>query len=407
MAPNQPRSRSLPEKPSAVHLRKQAKDLARSEALQLAAAQRRLAREYGFRNWSELMRHVKSLSAAYKATREADEAAGASAPEAGPAIKIWLKRPVADLPLSRRAFTGLQLKNIGNIGELLQYTEPDLLEIKNFGRKSLNEIKIVLSKLGLSLATRSEVEKHLPFLPLRELIAFPHMVYPVFVARPKSIKAIRSALNRKLPIVMAAQKDPAIESPKDADIYRIGVVGNLIKVADVPDGSLKALIECRRRVRVTRLTEDGEFMEARAEELKEPAAEGLDKLLESLASAFVSSRFKSLAANRSTFLNSLRNPSVIADRIASDLPIEVSQKQELLELLNPAKRLEKLLSHLTSQMFGVGDQVKIVGGDFVDFDGTIKEVRPSEGKVRVAISIFGRSESIELDFSQIRPATPK
>jgi ATP-dependent Lon protease len=239
------------------------------------------------------------------------------------------------------------------------------------------------------------------------LIAFPHVVYPVFVGRPKSVKAIKSAVSRKLPIVMAAQKDAAVESPEDADFYRIGVLGNLIKVADLPDGTLKALIECKRRVRVTQLIEDGESMEARTEELTEPVTEGLDKLLESVASAFVSSRFRSLAANRSMFLNSLRNPSVIADRIASDLSIEVFQKQELLELLDPEKRLQKLLGHLTSQMFGVGDDVKIVRGAFVDFDGTIKEVRPSVGKVQVAISIFGRSKSIELDFSQIRPVTPK
>src|SRR5215470_19113511 len=106
-----------------------------------------------------------------------------------------------------------------------------------------------------------ELEKNLPFLPLRDLIAFPHMVYPVFVGRLKSIKAIRSAMNRQLPIVMAAQKDPAVESPNDVDVYRIGVVGSLIQVADIPDGTLKALIECRRRVRVTQLIQGAEFME--------------------------------------------------------------------------------------------------------------------------------------------------
>src|SRR5262249_50869610 len=107
----------LPRDPNREHLRKEAKRLARDGGLQLAAAQRRLAQEYGYKNWSELVRHVKSLSAAHKATREADEAAGATAPEAVPAIKILLKRPVADVPLSRRAFTGLELKNISNIGE--------------------------------------------------------------------------------------------------------------------------------------------------------------------------------------------------------------------------------------------------------------------------------------------------
>jgi len=407
MASNQARSRSLPERASAEHLRKQAKDLARSEALQLAAAQRRLAREYGFRSWSELMRHVRSLSAASKAVRGPDDAIGATAPDAGPALEILLKRPVADLSLTMRALTGLQFKNIGNIGDLIQYTEPDLLEIRNFGRKSLNEIKVALGKLGLSLTTRLELEQDLPFLPLRELIAFPHVVYPVFVGRAKSIKAIKSAVNRKLPIVMAAQIDPKVESPNEADIYRIGVVGNLIKVADSPDGTLKALIECKRRVRVTQLIENGEFIAAKTDDLTEPVVQGLDKLLESVASAFVSSRYKSLAANSSVFVTSRGNPSLIADRIASDLQIEVSQKQELLELLNPADRLDKLLAYLSSQMFAVGDKVKIVGGAFADFEGKIKEVRPPEGKALVAISIFGHSESIELDFSQMKPATGK
>jgi ATP-dependent Lon protease len=97
---------------------------------------------------------------------------------------------------------------------------------------------------------------------------------------------------------------------------------------------------------VTQLTKNGEFMEARPEEVTEPVTEGLDKLLESVASAFASSRFKSRAANRSISLTSGCNPSAIADRIASGLPIEVSQKQELLEVLNPAKRLEKLFDHL-------------------------------------------------------------
>ena len=269
MAPTQTRSRSLPEKPSAEHLRKQAKDLARGEAIQLAVAQRRLAREYGYRNWSELIRHVQSLSAAYKATGEADEATGQTPLEmprrgmlarmqAGPALTSLWKRPVADLPLAnlldKQVLADLDLFREG----------PDLMQLRRSVLDQVRDVPELLElfeKLGILRSTALELERNLPFLPLRDLIAFPHMVYPVFVGRPKSIKAIRSAMNRQLPIVMAAQKDPALESPNDADIYRIGVVGSLIKVADLPDGTLKALIECRRRVRVTQLLEGGEFME--------------------------------------------------------------------------------------------------------------------------------------------------
>ena len=277
---------------------------------------------------------MKSLSAAYKGTRKPDEATGATRLGAGRAVKALLTRPVWDGPLDP-----ILVDEPQNLMQLR-------LRILDESRDR-PEILELLEKLEIPRATALELEEELPFLPLRDLIAFPRMVYAVFVGRPESIKAIRSAVNHQLPIVMAAQKDPAVESPNDVDIYRIGVVGNLLKVADLPDGTLKALIECRRRVRVTQLTRNGEFMEARTEEVTEPVAEGLDKLLESVASAFVSSPFKSVAANRSISLASRRNTSAIADRIASDLPIEVSQKQELLELLNPAKRLEKLLDHLS------------------------------------------------------------
>lgn len=127
MASTQNRSRSLPEKPSAEHLRKQAKDLARGEAIQLAAAQRRLAREYGYRNWSELIRHVQSLAAAYVATREADEATGATAPEAGQALKRLFTHVarVAALPLD------LNLRDRQLLADLDRFREgPDLMQLR-------------------------------------------------------------------------------------------------------------------------------------------------------------------------------------------------------------------------------------------------------------------------------------
>jgi ATP-dependent Lon protease len=134
--------------------------------------------------------------------------------ETGPTLKILGRRPV-DLPL---------------LVEPLLAEVPDLtlmrLHVPDQVRDWRDFPKLFEKKLEIALAT---LVKDLPFLPLRNLIAFPRMVCPVFVGRPESIKAIRSAANRQLPIVMAAQKDPAVESPGDADIYRIGVVGNLLR----------------------------------------------------------------------------------------------------------------------------------------------------------------------------------
>jgi Lon protease-like protein len=345
MAPTKKSPRILPPKPSDEYLRKEAKRLARDEGTGLAASQRRLAHEYGYRNWSELIRHVKSMSAA--ATDESGHSAALA--ETRPALDELLKRPVEQLGLSLRALTGLHRENIRHIGELVQRSERDLLEIKNFGRKSVNEIKKPLAEMGLSLGMRLEVGTELPFLPLRELIAFPHVVYPVYVGRPRSIKAIKSAESRKIPIVMAAQKDGAVENPGDADIYRTGVVGTVIKVEELPDGTLRAVIEGKRRARLVRVIAEREFFEAKTEEVTESVHDRMEKLLESVASAFVSSRYKSLASSRSIFLTAHGNASEIADRVASHIPIEISEKQELLEILDPAERLEKLLGYLNAE----------------------------------------------------------
>ena len=189
----------------------------------------------------------------------------------------------------------------------------------------------------------------LPLLPLRELIAFPHVIYPVFVGRGLSIKAVHSARERKVPIVLAGQKDARVYNPGGDDVYRIGVLGALIRVESLPDQTLKVLIEGKRRVRISRFVVDEEAFNAEIKEIGEetPAAKGLEKRLELVASSFVASRFKSLASNRSIYLTGNEDASVIADRIASNLPIVIERKQELLETMR-SDELRKILAILNA-----------------------------------------------------------
>ncbi|GEM_PF-3511743 len=260
----------LPSNPSAEFLRKAAKRLARKESVRLATAQRRLAHEYGYRNWAELMAEVRL-------------GAKARQPEALP-------------------------------------------------------------------SATSQAANVLPLLPLRELIAFPRVVHPVFIGRPASIRAVRSAWERKVPIVMAAQKDASVANPGIDDIYPIGVLGVLVRVESMTDGTLKALIEGKGRVRISRFLLDAEQFGAQVEAIGEqPSAEaGVEHLLELVASAFVSARFKSLAGNRSIYLTANSNASVIADRIASHLQIGIERKQELLETTSTDERLRKILAILNA-----------------------------------------------------------
>jgi ATP-dependent Lon protease len=149
--------------------------------------------------------------------------------------------------------------------------------------------------------------------------------------------------------VMAAQRDGSVGNPGKDEIYETGVLGSLIRIEPLPDGTLKALIEGAKRVRITRFINDSESFQAEVEWIVETAESGeTKKLLELVASAFVSGRFKSLAANRSIYLTADGDASVIADRIASHLPMNVWEKQVLLETPNAAERLRRILAFLTA-----------------------------------------------------------
>jgi ATP-dependent Lon protease len=282
MATIQNSPRSLPQKPSQEYLRKQAKRLARNDAMRLAAAQRRLAHDYGYRNWAALMTAVQMMSAA-----SGSGAAGPSQP--------------SGLPPTRAAS--------GNV---------------------------------------------FPFLPLRGLIAFPHVSYPIFVGRATSIKAVQHAQDRQVPIILVAQRDPITAYPSSSEMYEVGTLARVTLAMRLPDGTIKTVIETKGRARVSRFVFDEEFTKAEAEEIVEPAVSDprLESLVPLVISALISKRAKTFGEGQpeawSVSATTTDGASMLADRIASELQMDLAWKQALLELLNPADRLEKLLAYLNA-----------------------------------------------------------
>src|SRR5579872_3274358 len=108
-----------------------------------------------------------------------------------------------------------------------------------------------------------------PLLPLRELIVFPHEVYPIFVGRQKSIKALEAAETSKKPILLAAQKDARISDPGPDDIYSVGTLGVVVQLLRLPDGTVKALLEGKKRARVVRYVSQDDYFQVEAEEIEE------------------------------------------------------------------------------------------------------------------------------------------
>lgn len=189
----------------------------------------------------------------------------------------------------------------------------------------------------------------LPCLPLRGLIAFPYVSYPIFVGRPKSIRAVQHAQEYQLPLILAAQKDPSNLSPSSSDMYQVGTVGGVIQALRLPDGTIKTVIEAKRRVRVSNFVFDQDFSKAHADEIDESVSTDprIESLVPSVISALMTKRARTFGEDQpeewAVSATTADKAAMLADRIASQLQMPLSWKQALLELTDPAARLEQLL----------------------------------------------------------------
>src|SRR5207245_2116444 len=116
---------------------------------------------------------------------------------------------------------------------------------------------------------RDPSNEPVPLLPLRELVVFPHEVYAIFVGRPKSIKALEAAEAAQKPILLATQKDARVAEPGPDDIHAVGTLGMVVQLLRLPDGTVKALLEGKKRARIKRYVSQDEFFQVEVEELEE------------------------------------------------------------------------------------------------------------------------------------------
>src|SRR6516162_674634 len=128
----------------------------------------------------------------------------------------------------------------------------------------------------------------IPLLPLRELVVFPHEVFPIFVGRQKSIKALEAAEQRKQPILLAAQKDARVSEPGPDDIYAVGTLSVVVQLLLLPDGTVKALLEGKKRARVVRYASADDYFQVEVEEVEEVCerTSEVEALMRSVNAAF-------------------------------------------------------------------------------------------------------------------------
>ncbi|MCX8073840.1 MAG: endopeptidase La [Candidatus Binatia bacterium] len=193
-----------------------------------------------------------------------------------------------------------------------------------------------------------------PLLPLRDIIVFPHMVVPLFVGRQKSIRALEEAMGGSKLILLAAQRDAKTNDPSENDIYPMGTVGSIVQMLRLPDGTVKVLIEGKRRARIQRFLPQSDFLLVEVEEIEErwEKSTEIEALLRSVISTFeVYLKYnKKIPPEMFSSISSIDDPSRLADTIVAHLGVKLEDKQSLLETTDPAERLEKVLGLLRSEI---------------------------------------------------------
>ena len=201
---------------------------------------------------------------------------------------------------------------------------------------------------------RDSLSNSYPVLPLRDIVVFPHMIVPLFVGREKSVRALEEVMADDKQILLSSQIDPSVDDPTSDGIYQAGVLANVLQLLKLPDGTVKVLVEGRSRVRITEYLHNDNFFEARAELLAEIPGDKLSvaALVRSVAEEF--ERYakikKNIPEEALAAVAETKESAKLADLVSGHLGIEVAQKQELLETLDVAQRLEKIYGLMQGEM---------------------------------------------------------
>src|SRR5215470_13400713 len=193
-----------------------------------------------------------------------------------------------------------------------------------------------------------------PLLPLRDVVVFPHMVIPLFVGRPKSIKAMETAMEAGKSILLVAQKSAAKDDPGPQDMYSIGCVSNILQMLKLPDGTVKVLVEGGTRAHIRDVVDVrthwvAEASAVAAEGAAAPEVEALRRALLSAFDQYVKLN-KKIPPEILTSLAGIDEAGRLADTIAAHLPLKLEQKQEVLEMFSVKERLEHLLKMVEGEL---------------------------------------------------------
>jgi ATP-dependent Lon protease len=262
---------------------------------------------------------------------------------------------------------------------------------------------------GLQEVRIMSESKVLPVLPLRDIVVFPHMVVPLFVGREKSVRALDEIMKGEKQILLATQKNSVDDDPAAEAIYPIGVLATVLQLLKLPDGTVKVLVEGKRRARLTRFTDQTEYFEAEAvvldDEIADPArAEALSRAVIEHFEHYVKLN-KKVPPEALSSIPQITDASKLADSVAAHLSVKIADKQKLLETFDVAGRLEqvyglmegeisvlqvekKIRSRVKRQMektqreYYLNEQMKAIQRELGETDDSRDEIMELEKRIR-------------------------
>lgn len=195
----------------------------------------------------------------------------------------------------------------------------------------------------------------LPVLPLRDIVVFPHMIVPLFVGREKSIHALEHVMEGEKQVLLISQKNASEDDPAVSDLYQMGTIGSILQLLKLPDGTVKVLVEGKKRVLVSEFTQTEDFIEAQFETASSVDVSGQEEV-QTLSRAVVAQFEQYVKLNKKippevvVSINQIEDPCKLADTIAAHLALKIEEKQELLELVNTVERLERIYAFMEDEI---------------------------------------------------------
>ena len=260
-----------------------------------------------------------------------------------------------------------------------------------------------------------EIKSELPLLPLRDIVVFPSMVIPLFVGRDKSISALNEVMEKDKKIVLVTQKNSEVDDPKKNDIFLYGCESNILQLLKLPDGTVKVLVEGIRRVKINEFKDETAFIKCSYEYFNDQSDKGED--LNVLASMAIKKLEKLSSVNKKisnetiTAIKELKDPSKIADNIASHLNTSISEKQHLFETADVKKRLNAIIKIMDNETSIIGVEKRIRGRVKTQMEKTQREYYLNEQLKAIQKELGeiedGKDETSNLNKAILKAKMPK